>query len=61
MGTDREKGAEGGKGTEVGRYRKHWNWKATRNHEIMTVDPSQDNYTSFINLCNAVVISGSAL
>jgi hypothetical protein len=38
-----------GYGGGGGRYRKQWNWKAIRNHEIVTVDPSENSYTSFLN------------
>jgi hypothetical protein len=38
-----------GEGYKRAVYRKHRNWKANRNHEIVTVDPSENSFSTFMN------------
>ncbi len=50
MGTDRGMVPKGGGYKRVVHvYRKHRNWKANRNHEIVTVDPSENSFFTFMN------------
>ncbi len=59
-GVQKRDGTEGWMGTDSGMvpkeggykrvvYRNHRNWKANRNHEIVTVDPSGNSFSTFMN------------